>query len=175
MHIWNYYKGNAEWNKEVQYIIDKKVLFFRAKHYLSFIGFWKYLFISLDKRLCVIWNIKNQICVWFINLSFCFHSFDKFLRNRWRCPFGAFLLCFFFLIWLWKDLFVFHFLTFLNTWQRGELVTVAWERVVKDKEGCGVVDRKVTWIKSFVLFCYLLGGFTFTIWDTLKWNTWDVL
>lgn len=51
---------------------------------------------------------------------------------------------FFFLIWLWKDLFVFHFLTFLNTWQRGELVTVAWERVVKDKEGCGVVDRKMT-------------------------------
>lgn len=42
------YKVNIEWDKEVLYIEDKKILFFRAKHYLIFIGILK-VFINFPR------------------------------------------------------------------------------------------------------------------------------
>lgn len=97
----------------MQSIIDKKILFLRAKHNLIFIGILKvFMHFPRYKTVRDLEYKEEDLDVIYKSL-FCFHSFCDFSEIGEGIHLNSA-----FLTWFLKDLFVFQFLALSNSQQR---------------------------------------------------------
>lgn len=118
--------------KEILCIV-RKYCSSETRFILFLLIFWKYVFISPDERLYVIWNTRNRIWTWFINHIFCFHSFYESLGKGEDVPSE---LCFLNLVFEGPT--CFSFLSFLPFQIDSSVISMLWclrtncEKIGKD-------------------------------------------